>query len=116
MDNASIHNSTRVREIIENAGAQLIYTAPYSPELNPIEYMFGEYKKSLKRLSHSGTIDWLTCHWKALDSVTPRKARAFFSHCKVPLIDDWIRRYESMENGILPEPFDSMFEALYDCL
>ena len=38
MDNASIHTSIRVREIIENAGATLIYAAPYSLELNPIKY------------------------------------------------------------------------------
>ena len=32
MDNASIHNSDKVRDLIENARALLVYTAPYSPE------------------------------------------------------------------------------------
>ena len=39
MDNATIHAG--VRELIEGAGAKLIYLSAYSPELNPIELMFG---------------------------------------------------------------------------
>ena len=39
MDNATIHAG--VRDLIEGAGAKLIYLSAYSPELNPIELMFG---------------------------------------------------------------------------
>ena len=39
MDNATIHAG--VRELIRGAGAKLIYLSAYSPELNPIELMFG---------------------------------------------------------------------------
>jgi transposase len=83
MDNASIHNSEKVRELIEDAGALLVYTAPYSPEYNPIEYMFGEYKKALKGHSHQSGYDWIAVHQEGLASVNPMKARAFFRHCKV---------------------------------
>jgi transposase len=38
MDNASIHKSNKIRELIENKGCKLIYLAPYSPDLNPIEH------------------------------------------------------------------------------
>jgi transposase len=117
MDNASIHNSSRVREMIEATGALLIYTAPYSPEYNPIECMFGEYKKNLKRLSYSGTLHWLDVHHRSIRMVTPKQAKAFYSHCKVPMIDDWVREHErNKSNGVLPEPFNELFEAIWDLL
>jgi hypothetical protein len=49
MDNCPIHNDPRVRARIEGAGARLIYTAPYSPDLNPIEFCFHQYKAFLRR-------------------------------------------------------------------
>ena len=48
IDNATIHHSERVRGLIMATGAKMIYTAPYSPDLNPIEYYFGVYKSYLK--------------------------------------------------------------------
>ncbi|NEO03338.1 MAG: hypothetical protein F6K50_50945 [Moorea sp. SIO3I7] len=35
MDNAKIHEGEMVRELIEQAGAKLIYLPPYSPEFSP---------------------------------------------------------------------------------
>ena len=49
IDNATIHHSERVRGMIMATGAKIIYTAPYSPDLNPIEYYFGVYKSYLKK-------------------------------------------------------------------
>lgn len=87
MDNASIHCSPRVEDLINEAGAILIYTAPYSPEFNPIELMFGEYKKYLQRHSLNRDISWMEIHIKALQSsVTPEMAVKFFWHCKVPMM------------------------------
>jgi transposase len=37
MDNLRFHKVNGVREKIEAAGAKLLYLAPYSPDLNPIE-------------------------------------------------------------------------------
>jgi transposase len=37
MDNLSVHNSKRVKRLIEEAGAALLFLPPYSPDLNPIE-------------------------------------------------------------------------------
>ena len=39
MDNATMHAG--VKELIGGAGAKLIHLSAYSPELNPIELMFG---------------------------------------------------------------------------
>ncbi|MFK4529186.1 transposase [Bradyrhizobium japonicum] len=37
MDNLSSHKGPRIRELIEAAGATLLYLPPYSPDLDPIE-------------------------------------------------------------------------------
>mmetsp|Transcript_21620 Transcript_21620/g.24256 ORF Transcript_21620/g.24256 Transcript_21620/m.24256 type:complete len:211 (+) Transcript_21620:53-685(+) len=46
-DNAEIHNDCA--DLIEQAtgahSAKLVYTTPYSPDLNPIELFFNEYKQ-----------------------------------------------------------------------
>ena len=36
MDNLSVHKSERVKEMIEGAGAEILYLPPYSPDFNPI--------------------------------------------------------------------------------
>jgi hypothetical protein len=37
LDNCSIHKGERIRQLIEKAGAKLLYLPTYSPEFNPIE-------------------------------------------------------------------------------
>ena len=44
MDNASNHMNRVVKELIEGRGAYLLYMAPYSPDMPPIEYIFNMYK------------------------------------------------------------------------
>jgi transposase len=35
-DNATFHTSQRTQELVEQAGCELLFLAPYSPDLNPI--------------------------------------------------------------------------------
>ena len=81
LDNASIHHSDKVVELIESTGAKVIYTAPFSADLNPIENMFGEYKKGLKRFTPY--MSWYEAHFKSLTLVTPKIAKGFFRGCGV---------------------------------
>ena len=60
-----------------------MFTEPYSPDLNPIEYMFGKYKAILKRFSHDSE-DSVSCNVNALLSITNRDAGDYFRHCGVP--------------------------------
>ena len=50
MDNASIHKVKGVEKIITDAGAQLIYLPPYSPDLNPIEKVWAKLKSRMRGL------------------------------------------------------------------
>ena len=59
MGNASTHMCEEVRDLIEAKGAYLLYSAPYSPDLSPIEYAFNVYKSYLKRYSKDfSSDDW----------------------------------------------------------
>jgi len=74
MDNAPIHQDPIIRLIIEAAGAVLIYTAPYAPMDNPIEFTFHQYKSQLRRHHVRGQRwDWdhfCGVHLAALRSIT----------------------------------------------
>ena len=48
MDNASIHHVDTVQDLIERAGARLIFLPPYSPDLNPVEGVFSQVKSMMK--------------------------------------------------------------------
>ena len=49
MDNLSSHKGPKVRELIEAAGARLLYLPPYSPDFNPIENAFAKLKALLRK-------------------------------------------------------------------
>ena len=71
MDNASIHQDSRVKDMIEEKGAVLIYCSPYSPDLNPIEFCFHQYKAALRRMYHrSGPHSLGDAHLRSLSTVT----------------------------------------------
>jgi transposase len=77
MDNLPAHKLTTVREIIEAAGATLLYLPPYSPDLNPIEQVFAKLKALLRKAAKR-SIDAL---WqeigKLLDAFTEQECRNY---------------------------------------
>jgi transposase len=50
MDNMRTHHISAVREILEQAGMELLYLPPYSPDLNPIEKLWSKIKSILRKL------------------------------------------------------------------
>jgi len=57
IDNASFHQSTTIRSLIDHAGCQLIYLPPYSPDLNPIEHYWHKIKTCIrKKMRHGKTV------------------------------------------------------------
>jgi transposase len=49
MGNLSSHKSNAIRQTIEDAGAELLFLPPYSPDLNPIEQVFAKLKHLLRK-------------------------------------------------------------------
>jgi transposase len=81
MDNLTSHKSSRVRALIEAAGARLLYLPPYSPDLNPIEKMWSKIK-ALLRAAKARTQEALNeAVAAALAAVTPADIRGWFRHC-----------------------------------
>ena len=80
MDNLSSHKGPMVREMIEAAGAALLYLPPYSPDLNPIENAFAKLKALLRKAAQR-TVEGL---WNAIGRLLrcfePSEARNYFAH------------------------------------
>jgi transposase len=67
MDNLPAHKPERIRDTIEQAGAELRYLPPYSPDLNPIEMAFAKLKALLKKAA-ARTLEDL---WQAVANALP---------------------------------------------
>jgi transposase len=50
MDNASFHKSEKTLKLIQNSGNTLLYLPPYSPDLNPIERFWGNFKRTIRSI------------------------------------------------------------------
>jgi transposase len=81
MDDLSAHKGSRVRELIEAKGCELLYLPPYPPDLNSIEEAFSKIKALLRRAGARLREALVEAIGRALDAVTGRDARGFFEHC-----------------------------------
>jgi len=50
LDNASFHKSKESKKLVEEAGCQLMFLPPYSPDLNPIEKCWANIKTKTREL------------------------------------------------------------------
>jgi transposase len=80
MDNLSSHKRERIRELVEDAGAELAYLPPYSPDLNPIEMVFSKIKQLLRTLAIRTQDTLWQSMQSVLDKVTPSDATNCFRH------------------------------------
>jgi transposase len=80
MDNLSAHKSSRVRELIQSSGCELIYLPPYSPDFNPIEEAFAKLKALLRKAEARSREVLIEAMGQALGMLTARDARNFFEH------------------------------------
>jgi transposase len=81
MDNLSSHKADAVRASIEQAGAELLYLPPYSPDMNPIEKAWAKLKELL-RAAQARTREALEqAIADALKRITPDNAKAWFRFC-----------------------------------
>ena len=80
MDNLPAHKVTGVRDLIEAAGATLIYLPPYSPDLNPIELAFSKLKALLRKAAERTIPDLWHRISLLLADFTPQECAAFLQH------------------------------------
>jgi transposase len=80
MDRLGAHRGPVVRELIEAAGAGLLYLPPYSPDLNPIEEMWSKVKQHLRSTAPRTHDDLIDAMGDALRGVNASDARGYFGH------------------------------------
>jgi transposase len=71
LDKLGAHRPTRIRELIEARGAELVFLPSYSPDLNPIEEAFSKIKNILRKLGARTHEALLQAMEEALCKVTP---------------------------------------------
>jgi transposase len=88
LDRLNAHKTDRVRELVEAAGARLVFLPAYSPDFNPIENAWSKLK-ALLRKARARTLRKLSraLRW-ALVEITSNDAHGWFSHCgfRVPCL------------------------------
>lgn len=80
MDNLNIHKMRDVRAAIEAAGGTPIYLPTYSPELNPIELLWADLKRSLRTLALNDQDQLRHAVRRLRRRVPTRKIAGWFGH------------------------------------
>ncbi len=79
MDNLSSHKSQRVHDLIQAAGASLLYLPPYSPDFNPIENAFAKLKALLRKAAERTVEGLWDTIGRLIDTFTPRECANYFA-------------------------------------
>ena len=79
MDNLSSHKGAQTRELIEAAGASLLYLPPYSPDFNPIENAFAKLKALLRKAAERTVAGLWDAIGRLLDLFTPSECANYFA-------------------------------------
>jgi len=80
LDNLSSHKVAGVKELIESAGAEVLYLPPYSPDFNPIENVFSKLKTMLRKLKSRTMEDLWNNLGKLCDIFSPVECYNYFKH------------------------------------
>lgn len=82
MDNLAAHKGSKVRQLIERAGARLLLLPPYSPDLNPIERLFAKFKALLRKAAERTIPDLWQRIGLLLKCFTPQECANYFQNAK----------------------------------
>lgn len=77
-DNLAVHRSPVARAAIEQAGCELWFLPPYSPDFNPIEQAFSKLKQSLRRAAPRTLDEVMAATRAAYPTITAADARGYF--------------------------------------
>lgn len=81
MDNLGAHKDKRIIEAFQEAGIQIKYLPPYSPDKNPIEFAWSKIKSILRKIK-ARTREALdeALAW-SMDQLTPSDLENWFKEC-----------------------------------
>lgn len=79
LDNLGAHKVAGVREVIQAAGARLLYLPPYSPDFNPIEQAFAKLKALLRSAAARTVTELKNAIRRAFAAFTPDECRNYLA-------------------------------------
>lgn len=80
LDGLGAHRTERVRELVEERGADLVFLPSYSPDLNPIEEAFSKIKHLVRKAGARVREALVGTIARALAAVTIKDAAGWFVH------------------------------------
>jgi transposase len=81
LDNCSVHKTKCVTEWFQDHGCHLLYTPPYSPEWNPIEWAWSKVKTGIRRQRASSFEKLQDALALSASSVTTQDAQNMIAAC-----------------------------------
>jgi transposase len=81
LDNVGAHKPERIRELVRERGATILFLPPYSPDLNPIELAWSKLKAALKDFGARTREALDAAIRRAMDLICAEDAAAWFTHC-----------------------------------
>ncbi len=81
MDNNPIHKLDEIEDVIEAAGAWVLFLPTYSPDLNPIELCWSKVKARLRALKPRTLEELLAALTAAFAAITSHDILSWFRHC-----------------------------------
>ena len=79
MDNLAAHHGPGIAQLIAQAGAQVLYLPPYSPDFNPIEKLWSKMKAYLRKYRALTFEDLDLALYQAFAAVTFSDCRNWFA-------------------------------------
>jgi transposase len=80
MHNLNVHKMRAVRSAIEAAGTTPVYLPTYSPELNPIQLLWADLKRSLRTLAINDEVQLRRAVRRLRRRAPTRKIAGWFGH------------------------------------
>ena len=93
MDNATIHKR-ETEGLCETYGCKVLFNAPYSPECNPIELIFGIWKSRVGKLMNVDVADMLSNITRCFEEIAPSEIRRCVQHFLVDVTDRVMNRQD----------------------
>jgi transposase len=81
LDDLGAHRASRIEEVAESRGAQVLWLAPYSPDFSPIEQCWSKIKTYLRGVKARTQDELNKALAQAIGLVTKADIRGWFKHC-----------------------------------
>ena len=81
LDNLGGHRASRIEEVAEGRGAEVLWLAPYSPDFSPIEQCWSKIKNYLRGAKARTGEELNKALARAIKLVTKADIRGWFKYC-----------------------------------